>query len=156
MELLLQRRPSDAYRTHGDLYIKKPADGIGDRMWECFTLEDPVRLDDPDTPEDEGAKVPKRTAISAGRYRVTLENSPRFGPDTVTIHDVPGFTGIRVHGGNDEGDTEGCPLVGRKRDLDATSSPFIRDCAPALNALKIKISRALSIEQVWMEIRNAE
>ncbi|WP_223688366.1 DUF5675 family protein, partial [Streptococcus pneumoniae] len=50
--------------------------------------------------------------MPSGRYRVTLDTSPRFGPETLTINDVPGFTGVRIHGGNDADDTEGCIIVG--------------------------------------------
>lgn len=73
----------------------------------CYTLEDAIR--------PPGIKVKGCTAIPGGLYRLTLETSPRFGPDTPTILDVPNFIGIRVHGGNDPKDTEGCPLVAFER-----------------------------------------
>ena len=57
-------------------------------------------------------KVQGRTCIPAGFYRVTLEHSGKYGPDTPTISGVPGFRYIRIHAGNDEDDTEGCILAG--------------------------------------------
>lgn len=134
MNLRLQRQPSDEDRTHGDLSI--------DGAWECFTLEDVVR------PE----KIKGKTAIPAGTYAVTLENSPRFGPDTLTVNDVPGFSGVRIHAGNTEHDTEGCPLVGRTR-----TATGIGESRLALNELKDKVKTALnSGDWVWLEIVNAE
>lgn len=143
ISLLLQRLPSDAHRTHGDLYI--------DGAHECVTLEDVVRTDpNPDTPQNEG-KVYGETAIPAGRYRVTMENSPRFGPGTLTINDVPGFDGVRIHGGNTEGDTHGCPLVGQIR----AEASILRSKA-ALDALKSKVAAALMGDgEVWIEIKDA-
>lgn len=133
MNLLLQRLHSDAHRTHGDLYVNGE--------WECFTLEDVVREE----------KIYGETAIPEGRYRITLEHSPRFGPGTLTVHDVPGFTGVRIHAGNTEGDTRGCPLVGQIR----AEKSILRSKA-ALDALKSKVVAALMGDgEVWMEIRNA-
>lgn len=132
MDLLLQRLPSDEHRTHGDLYV--------DGQWLCYTLEDVVRE----------VKIKGKTAIPAGRYRVTLENSPRFGPNTLTVRDVPGFTGVRIHGGNTERDTEGCPLVGLER-----TDTGIRNSKPALDELKQEVAAAIQgAEQVWLEIKN--
>lgn len=84
--------------------------------FECYTLEDLTRTDpNPATPENE-AKVKGQTAIPAGRYEVVFQDSPRFGPDTLTLLDVPGFKYIRIHGGNDADDTEGCIIVGDQID----------------------------------------
>jgi len=103
VEILLQRYAGRT-ATVGDLFVNGEL--------ECRTLEDPVR-------ERLGVpvalwKVAGDTAIPKGRYRVTLEHSPNFGPDTLTIHEVPGFTDIRSHAGNTVGDTRGCPLVGQR------------------------------------------
>lgn len=116
--------------TIGDLYV--------DGVWFCFTLEDLVR--------DE--KVDGKTAIPEGVYRVTFENSPKFGPDTLTIHDVPGFTGIRIHSGNTEADTRGCPLVGFKRGDEA-----IYESRAALAALKDKLKPGVC-EGITISIEN--
>lgn len=134
MNLLIQREPSDEHRTFGQLFI--------DGQYFCETLEDVVREE----------KIKGETAIPEGTYRITVENSPRFGRNTITIKDVPGFTGVRIHAGNTEGDTEGCPLVGQIR-ADAS----ILKSKAALDELKPEIIAALQAgEQVWLEIKNAE
>jgi hypothetical protein len=133
MNLLIQRLASDEHRTHGDFFI--------DGEWECYTLEDVVREE----------KIYGETAIPAGRYRVTAEFSNRFGSNTLTVNDVPGFTGVRIHAGNTEADTYGCPLVGQVR-ADAS----ILQSKAALIELKSKALAALNAgEMVWLEIRNA-
>ena len=132
MNLLLQRLPSDAHRTHGDLSV--------DGQHEFVTLEDVVRE----------VKIHGETAIPEGRYRITMENSPRFGPGTLTVNDVPGFEGVRIHAGNTDGDTEGCPLVGMVRLPDR-----IGRSREALTSLKSKVAAALMDDgEVWMEIIN--
>lgn len=132
MNLLIQREPSDEHRTFGKLYI--------DGQYFCETLEDVVRE----------VKIKGETAIPEGNYRITMENSPRFGRNTITVKDVPGFTGVRIHAGNTEGDTEGCPLVGQIR-ADAS----ILKSKAALDELKPEIIAALQAgEQVWLEIKN--
>jgi hypothetical protein len=134
MELTLNRLPSDETCTHGDLFV--------DDVWQCYTLEDVVRE----------VKIKGKTAIPAGRYRITLENSPRFGADTLTVNSVPDFIGVRIHAGNDAGDTEGCPLVGLARDGDR-----ILQSRLALGALKQKVKRALDNgEDVWLDIVNGD
>lgn len=73
----------------------------------CHVLEDTVR--------PLGIKLNGVTAIPAGIYRLSLENSPKFGKNCPTINGVSGFTGVRVHGGNKPEDSEGCPLVAFNR-----------------------------------------
>jgi len=108
----------------------------------CFTLEDAIR----DT------KVHGQTAIPAGRYRIELVNSPRFGPDTISLIGVPNFENIRIHGGNTVDDTEGCPLVG----LELTQSGIKGGTSqPALRILKSFVKAAIAEkQQVWIEVKN--
>ena len=83
----------------------------------CDVLEDVVR-------EIEGVpvaewKIAEETAIPHGVYEITLETSQRFGPNTLTVNAVPGYSGVRIHGGNTAHDTHGCLLPGT-RNSDST------------------------------------
>ena len=116
-----------------------------------FTLEDVVR-------EVEGQpvatwKIQNETAIPQGRYKVTLEMSGRFGPDTITVNQVPGFSYIRIHPGNTDKDTDGCILVGYK--LSDVNIIQFGTTRPAVADLKQKVKDALKAgEEVWITIKN--
>lgn len=129
MELTLQRLPSENSHTDGDLSV--------DNEWLCYTLEDTVRA----------VKIKSETAIPAGRYRITMENSPKFGPNTLTVNNVPGFSGVRIHAGNTEADTEGCPLVGMVRTADG-----IGRSREALAMLKPRVADGLADGEAWLTI----
>lgn len=113
MKLLIERKWPKADYTVGRLYV--------DGKFFCNTLEDTVR----DLSSGSGAKLPGRTAIPAGTYRVTLDVvSPKYsnfarypwakpyGGRVPRLLDVPLFEGILIHPGNTPADTAGCILVG--------------------------------------------
>lgn len=144
MRLTLKRDPSFAGATMGRLYVND--------VMVCHTLEDEIR-------EVHGVdvikwKVPGKTAIPAGSYRVTLDYSPRFGVDTPTINGVPGFTHIRMHAGNVSGDTEGCILLG----MQATECSLIGGTSkPAVRAVKQELLEARERgEQLIITVINPE
>lgn len=149
MHLLLTRRWFTERSTIGTLDV--------DGTFVCHTLEDRVRRDDPTTVADEGQKVAGTTAIPAGRYRVMLTESDRViagslwspRPDNKLplLVDVRGFTGIRIHSGNTDRNTEGCILVGRVRAVDA-----IFESRPALTALIEQIGRGIEAGGCEIEI----
>src|SRR3990167_2920504 len=97
MIVRLMREPSREGATHGSLYV--------DGQWLCWTLEDEIR----------DVKVAGQTAIPAGTYPVRVTTSQRFQRRTPELLEVPGFSAIRIHGGNTVADTEGCVLVGKDR-----------------------------------------
>ncbi len=133
MRLLLVRRPSVAGFTLGTLSI--------DGTHECYTGEDEVR--------PAGVKVPGKTAIPAGRYRVIINLSQRFGRLMPLLLNVPQFEGIRIHTGNTQADTEGCILVGR-----GFQPGRVTDSRLAYDALFPKLQAALTGgNDVWIEIR---
>jgi hypothetical protein len=127
MELLLARKWFSPHATVGELFVAG--------RYQCYTLEDLVRVDDPTTVADEGVKVYGKTAIPEGRYRLSINYSRRFNMVLPILHDVPGFTGIRIHAGNDADDTEGCILVGRTRKPD-----WVGDSRQALGDLMWNLS----------------
>lgn len=98
MRMILVRTTYSLISTGGILLL--------DDNFFAYTLEDQVRM---------GPKVPGETAIPAGRYKVTLSMSPHFRKVLPELHEVPGFAGVRIHGGNTAADTEGCILVARDR-----------------------------------------
>ena len=104
LEVKQLREPSAGGATLSKVYI--------DDKYACDILEDVVR-EVPGVPVEQW-KVKGQTAIPTGRYRVRLETSARFGPDTLTLENVPGFQYIRIHGGNTAKDTEGCLLPGAR------------------------------------------
>lgn len=139
MELLLARRGYSDKATEGDLFVMGPPD-----EFLCYTLEDVVR---------DGPKVPGHTAIPAGRYRVVVTYSPRFREWMPLLKDVPGFSGIRVHAGNDSDDTEGCILVGDE----PTSSRdnWLGKSRAAYLRLRDRVLEAQTLgERVWITIQN--
>lgn len=52
--------------------------------------------------------VPFESCIPTGQYKVRRTNSPRFGPDTWQIQDVPDRTHILFHVANTSADVVGC------------------------------------------------
>lgn len=143
MNILVFRVRFYPSRTIGQLYT--------DGTLFCFTLEDKVR--EVESQPVEKWKVQNETAIPAGKYRITLENSPKFGPDTITVNAVPGFSGIRVHSGNNEDNTEGCLILGYKLNEDGTIQ--YGTTRTAVNDLKQKIKAAIKAnEEITMDIRN--
>ena len=131
MNLTLQRRESVREATIGKLYI--------DGVFACHTLEDQVR-------EVENVpvaiwKIKGKTAIPKGVYAVTLEQSMRFGPETLSLNTVPGFLYIRMHAGNTSGDTEGCILLG----MQSTETTLIGGTSrPAVELVKGQVRKALA------------
>lgn len=134
MNLRLCRYKSGVSCTIGELYI--------DGVYECFTLEDVVRAE----------KIPGKTAIPAGEYDVIVSYSNRFKCPLPLLQKVPNFTGVRIHAGNTDADTEGCILVGLTRGEESVGAS-----RAALKPLVARISEALSLgERVTISVENAD
>ncbi len=135
MNLVLRRETVTELSTAGRLFV--------DNVFECYTLEDIVRL--------EGQKVYGKTAIPAGKYKVVITQSARFKRDMPLLVDVRGFTGIRIHSGNTAEDTSGCILVGSYRE----GADVIRGSGSAFGNLYRRIQNALAWgENVEIEVFN--
>lgn len=79
----------------------------------CDTLEDPNRDTNKNGVFDGNEKkVAGNTCIPFGKYKVTVNVSPRFGRELPRLLNVPSFDGILIHRGNTAKDTAGCILVG--------------------------------------------
>lgn len=132
LRLVRNRQGPKAEHTPGTLYL--------DGVYFCQTLEDKERVE----------KVYAKTAIPTGRYKITLTMSNRFKQVLPLLHDVPNFTGVRIHSGNTIDHTEGCILVGQDSDDDdawlgnsrVTMAALMRRLVPAAN----------SGQEIWITI----
>lgn len=143
MLLTMQREPSKNGATLSKLF--NGTDFI------CDICEDVVR-------EVSGQpvsawKIFGETAIPAGVYQITFEPSARFGPNTLTVNDVDGFKGVRIHGGNTAANTEGCLLPGSRnssctvaasQDHLAILRSLIRESVDAGETVELEIMAALA------------
>ena len=119
MRLVLTRDLFGTTATLGTLRLYGALDLGGhpiDDGAELFTCEDVDRGLDAAIPATLARKVKGATAIPVGTYRVAVTMSQRFGRRLPLLLGVPGFAGIRIHPGNGPEDTEGCILVGGRRD----------------------------------------
>lgn len=130
MELEIKRTDKNERRTIGRVYI--------DGRWLCYSLEDAVRKE----------KIPGKTAIPAGRYKVTVSYSPKFKRLLPLLHNVPGFEGVRIHSGNKASDTEGCILLGLYRNED-----MVLDSRLAFDEFMRRIQDVYEEgEDIWLQI----
>jgi hypothetical protein len=140
MNLLLQRRRSGPHSTIGQLFELLPNGGAHGL---CFTCEDVAR--------PVGVKILGATAIPAGVYQVVITMSARFGRPLPLLVDVPGFSGIRIHPGNTDQDTEGCVLLGM-----STDGESVGRSREACDKIQPRIEAAIAAgERVTIEVRNA-
>ena len=112
MELILIRKHFGEKYTIGRLLLNQ------ERI--CETLEDVVRdlkdINHDGDFDDEGeGKVYGKTAIPCGRYKIVVNISKKLKRRLPLLIGVPGFEGIRIHGGKNETWTEGCILVGENK-----------------------------------------
>ncbi len=129
MELVIKREKPTEYFVMGVLYV--------DGNKYCDTLEDPPRA----------VKIPAKTGIPAGRYEIDVTYSNRFKKPMILVKDVPGFSGVRIHGGRDEKDTEGCPLVGYRASLGLLAG------GPGVSAnLHSLVTTALATQKVYLTV----
>lgn len=84
----------------------------GEELFE--TLEDYDRglRDEMSEEEIKARKVYGKTAIPTGIYELIMNYSPKYKKVMPLLLNVKGYSGVRIHSGNDENDTLGCILVG--------------------------------------------
>lgn len=103
MKLKVERLWKKPGYTVGRLYV--------DGKFFCNTLEDTVR------DLNRERKVPGKTAIPYGEYKVVFNWSPKFGRNLPRLLNVPAFEGILIHPGNTADDSSGCILVGKNTEV---------------------------------------
>lgn len=139
---MLERHPAGITCTIGELLV--------DEVPFTFTLEDLPRE----------MKIPGETRIPAGTYRVVLTESPAAKAGKLwspheehllpLLLDVPGFSGIRIHAGNNDNDTRGCILVGSWR-----GGEFLYNSRDALSSLMDMLEIAnIAGRKISIEVRD--
>lgn len=133
-----------------------------DGVFECHSLEDVVREPESGRPAPAALeqwvrswKILGKTAIPTGHYPVVIDWSERFKKRMIHILAVPGFLGIRCHGGLRPEDTEGCVLLGDELYYSA-AGPRVRGgkSRPAVDRMFARIEAALiKGEEVWWEFK---
>ena len=121
----------------------------------CFVLED----------EHREVKVPGETRIPAGRYRIKPRyGSPAFGyldkrypwhNGMLWLQDVPNFTYIYIHAGNNDDHTDGCLLVGDKAQQNVTKRGLVQKSADAYQRIYQDMKEHLDAgDEVWLTIKD--
>ncbi len=120
MKILLDRFFKGPKYTVGHLYI--------DGKYFCDTIEDVDRglLNSMPLSEIKAKKIPSKTAIPRGTYKITLDVvSPKYSKRDYYIKvckgkvprilNVKGFEGILLHTGNSEESSAGCIILGENK-----------------------------------------
>lgn len=136
MKLKLIRKYKKNNYTIGKLYINN--------QYFSDTLEDVDRGLTSAMTEEQifDIKVAGKTAIPSGTYKIGYTYSPKFHRYLPLIQGVKGFSGIRIHSGNTDKDTEGCVLLGQNKKVGqvinsrAICSEFYRIVENALDNLE--------------------
>lgn len=142
MKLHLRRLYRKPAYTIGKLYI--------DDIYLCDTAEDVDRglYSYMNIREISKIKVKDKTAIPYGKYKVRLSMSPRFKKILPEIMNVPGFTGVRIHSGNDpKTDSSGCILPGYN-----TIKGKVTSSRKVMEALMEKLKKVPISEIIELEI----
>ena len=153
MEISVCRKWKKQEYCISDIYINDE--------WVCNGLEDTDRGLDDNMPDwmIRNKKIPTRTAIPTGRYRVNMDTvSPKFSRypfymqvcqgKLPRLENVKGFSGILIHCGSDQTMTDGCLLVGFNR-----TKGKLTDCKEVFQKLYGQMIAAHRRgEEIWIEI----
>lgn len=128
-----------------------------DGEFSCYVLEDSVR----------DKKIKGSTAIPAGRYRLAFRRYggmhgryhrlfPDFHRGMIQLMDVPNFSYIYIHMGNNFSDTSGCLLVGKTVKYFKKQKEYeIRQSRKAYVALYNRLAAAMENGEVYIVISDA-
>lgn len=120
----------------------------------CYTLED--QFNEP--------KVPGETRIPPGRYQIKLRDEGNmtirygrrfdFHMGMLWLQDVPDFTFVYIHTGNNDDHSEGCILVGDGQFQNVTERGQVSSSVSAYTRLYNAIIGALALEDIWITIED--
>ena len=137
---IVRKEFTDTY-TMGELLL--------DGKFFCYTMEDTDRniTEDDTDAKIKQVKVPKRTAIPYGDYRIMLSFSKKLKRFLPILLDVPAFRGIRIHKGSTQDWSSGCILVGMKKLQNKLS-----DITNAENLLMEALKKVNENEPIYIKI----
>lgn len=146
MELTLTRFEFDSVSTVGRLMMGSTQ--------LCFILEDKDRglKQTMDAEAIRRIKVEGKTAIPYGRYEINCTMSPRFKRVLPQLLAVKGYSGVRIHPGNFNEDTEGCLLPGLSYRSLGMKGYMVENSRTAFSSLYDLIGRTLLSERVFITI----
>ena len=146
----------------GNLLIKRIRQGNNSTLSEiylngvliCYGLEDAVR----------DVKIKGQTAIPAGRYRLAFNTYgamnarykrqfPELHQGMIEIKEIPNYSYVYIHIGNNFGDTAGCLLVGKNWELVEGDYELRRSRKAYLSLYKLLVER-MTKEKVFIEVSN--
>ena len=144
MELILKRFSGADESTLGLIFVEE--------KFFCYSLED--QFNEP--------KVPGETRISSGRYQILLRTEGGmhsrytdrfdFHKGMLWLQDVPDFTFIYLHTGNNDDHSEGCILTGDGQVQNVTERGQVTSSVAAYTRLYEVITEELLQEEVWITI----
>lgn len=105
----------------------------------CYTLEDTCRAN--------GVKIAGKTAIPSGTYQIIINDSERFKRPMPLLLKVPNFEGVRIHKGNTDENTDGCILLGMRKDVD-----ILYDSKGAFDKFFPELEKRLADGPVYLSI----
>lgn len=121
-----------------------------------YTLEDEFRE----------SKVSKETRVPAMVYNLVVQSieTPKtlayrkkydWFVDHIMLENVPGFTGVYIHVGNVDSDTDGCILLGDVADNNSIGAGSVASSTQAFKRFYMHVFEALKKgEVVTLEIRD--
>lgn len=119
-------------------------------VFAAFIIEDEYRKE----------KVRGETRIPAGKYELVLVHSPKFtqkyGHQMIMLKDVPGFSGVLIHPGNSEKDTEGCLCPGNVARYNPDGASKLEESVLAYKRIYPIIAQAISTEGATIEIFDSD
>jgi hypothetical protein len=153
MNFILQRFSDNKKSTLGLLFKKSTE---SDRLiFFSYTLEDEFRA----------SKVSGETRIPAGFYELVIRKQdtpltkkyqdryPWF-KHHIEVKNVPGFTGVYMHIGNTDQDTDGCILLGDNADNNNLGNGSISNSTQAFRRFYENLYNHLIIGKAFLEIRD--